>query len=269
MMERKSMPLRSVRTALMMLVLLGLMSCSASKTAYLQNHDMFTNLPHPELYQVKIQPFDKLYITAFSQGSEVVSSFNILESIPYTERNSTLGGARPIEYQVEADGMLTLPLIGRVQAAGKSVSTLEKDIEDALLKEQFRERPVVTVRIKHYTFSVVGEVKTPGMYYTDFDRMNIFEALARAGDMTIHGCRDDVKVIREYADGTKEIGVIDLNDANVLNSPFFYIQQDDVVYVEPNRAKVRNADVAMSSNLWIRGCSIGLSLLALVFSIVL
>jgi polysaccharide export outer membrane protein len=77
-----------------------------------------------------------------------------------------------------------------------------------------------------------------------------------------------VKVIREYSDGTKEIGIVDLNDADVLNSPFFHIRQDDVVYVEPNRAKVRNADVAMSSSLWIRGFSIGLSLLALVFSII-
>ena len=270
MMERKYMPLRSLRTLLLLLVLVGLVSCSSSKkTAYLQNYDMYANLPHPELYEVKIQPFDKLFITAFSEGSPVVSSFNILEATPFQERKSTVGGTRPIEYVVEADGMVTLPLIGRMEAAGKSVSKLESDIEEALMKEQLRGRPVVTVRIKYYTFTVIGEVLTPGMFYTDYDKMNIFEALARAGDMTIHGCRDNVKVIREYSDGTKEIGVVDLNDANVLNSPFFYIQQDDIVYVEPNRAKVLNADVAQSSSLWIRGCSIGISLLALLFSILL
>lgn len=268
MMARKSTSLRTACVVLLTLTLTGLMSCSASKTAYLNNYDMYANLPHPELYEIKIKPFDILFITAFSEGNPVVSSFNILEAATYAERNSLLSGSRPIEYMVGEDGMLNLPLVGRMMAAGKSVSTLEKEIGEMLLEEQFRERPVVTVRLKYFTFSVVGEVNSPGMYYVDFDRMNIFEALARAGDLTIHGCRDNVKVIREYSDGTKEIGIVDLNDADVLNSPFFHIRQDDVVYVEPNRAKVRNADVAMSSSLWIRGFSIGLSLLALVFSII-
>lgn len=248
---------------------MALQSCSATKTAYLMNCELYSNPPHPELHEIKIQPFDKLYVTAFSEGSPAVSSFNILEAATYQERSTLTGTSRPVEYQVEADGMLTLPLLGRMQAEGKSVSELEDDIEIALLKNLFNERPIVTVRVKHYTFAVVGEVNAPGMYYTDFDRMNIFEALARAGDLTIHGRRDVVKVIREYSDGTKQIGTIDLNDVNVLNSPFFYIQQDDVVYVEPNRTKAHNSDIADSSSLWIRSCSIGISLLALIFSIIL
>ena len=270
-MKQKKLLLLTFRMALLVLAVAGLTACSASKTAYMQNYDMYANLPHPELYQIRIQPFDKLYITAFAEGSEAVIPFNIREGTSLSERNTltVTSQSRPLEYVVAEDGKVELPLIGRIAAAGKSIDELEKDIEEALLKDQLRTRPVVTVRLKQYTYTLIGEVASPGLFYTDFDKMNIFEALAQGGDMTIHGRRDNVKIIREYGDGTKEIGTIDLNDANVLNSPWFYIQQDDIIYVEPNRAKVRNADVASVSNLWIRAGSIGISLLALIFSIVL
>ena len=126
---------------------------------------------------------------------------------------------------------------------------------------------MVTVRMANYKISVVGEVNRPGMFNVSNEKINIFEALAQAGDLTIYGVRNKVKLIRENDKGKKEIFTLNLNDANIIKSPCYYLQQNDIVYVEPNKVKARNSSIGASTNLWFTGTSVMVSLATLIYTI--
>jgi polysaccharide export outer membrane protein len=129
------------------------------------------------------------------------------------------------------------------------------------------ETPIVTVRMSNYKISVLGEVNRPGMFTVSNEKINIFEALAQAGDLSIYGVRDRVKLIRENEKGRKEIHTINLNDANIINSPYYYLQQNDVVYVEPNSVKAKNSAIGTSTTIWISVTGALVSLASLVVNI--
>ena len=107
----------------------------------------------------------------------------------------------------------------------------------------------------------------PGSYQVSREKINILEALAQAGDLTIYGVRERVKLIREDAKGHKEIHTINLNDANLLMSPYYYLQQNDIVYVEPNKVKAQNSTIGQSTTLWISATSILISMASLLYNI--
>ena len=126
---------------------------------------------------------------------------------------------------------------------------------------------MVTVRMSNYKISVLGEVNRPGMFTVNNEKINILEALAQAGDLTIYGVREKVKLIREGATGKKDIVTINLNDAQLINSPYYYLQQNDIVYVEPNKVKARNSSVGNTTNLWFTGTSVLVSIATLLYTI--
>ena len=113
----------------------------------------------------------------------------------------------------------------------------------------------------------MGEVKRPNTFTITRNKATILEALALAGDMTVYGKRDKVKVLREVADGTYEVHELDMRNANILNSPYYYLQQRDIVYVEPNEAMVQNSQVGTTTRLWVRGVSIAISLGSLLYRV--
>ena len=118
-----------------------------------------------------------------------------------------------------------------------------------------------------FSISVIGEVNRPGSYQVSREKINVLEALAQAGDLTIYGVRDRVKLIREDASGRKEIHTLNLNDANLISSPYYYLQQNDIVMVEPNKVKARNSNVGTTTTLWFTGTSILISLTSLLYNI--
>jgi polysaccharide export outer membrane protein len=119
----------------------------------------------------------------------------------------------------------------------------------------------------NYKISVIGEVARPGMFTVANEKISILEALAQAGDLTIYGVRDRVKLIREDSTGKKEIHVLNLNDDNIINSPYYYLQQNDIVYVEPNKVKSQNSSVGSMTTLWFSATSILISLTSLLYNI--
>ena len=129
------------------------------------------------------------------------------------------------------------------------------------------ENPIVTVRMFSYSISVIGEVARPGTFQVSREKITILEALAQAGDLTIYGVRDKVKLIREDATGKKEFHTLNLNDANIISSPYYYLQQNDVVYVEPNKVKAQNSSVGSMTTLWFSATSILISLTSLLYNI--
>jgi polysaccharide export outer membrane protein len=171
-------------------------------------------------------------------------------------------------YIVDNDGNIDFPLVGSLHLAG-----LTKNAAEQLIREKIKpyltetENPIVTVRMINYKISVLGELARPGMFTVASEKISILEALAQAGDLTVYGVRDRVKLIREDATGKKEIHVLNLNDANIINSPYYYLQQNDVVYVEPNKVKSQNASVGSVTTIALSVTSILVSIASLLVNI--
>lgn len=247
-----------------------LTSCGSVKNvAYLQNSDYIDLSRSEYLYDAHIMPKDVLTITVNTVNPEAAAPFNLTVPTAYsTQSLNTVSQAVLQTYLVDNEGIIDYPVLGRIKVGGLSKSECEKMIHDKLLPYlNATENPVVTVRMSNYKISVLGEVNKPGMFTVSNEKINILEALAQAGDLTIYGVRDKVKLIRESASGKKEIIRINLNDAEIINSPYYYLQQNDIVYVEPNKVKARNSTIGQSTTLWLSGTSILVSLASLIVNI--
>ena len=247
-----------------------LSSCGSVKNvAYLQNSDSIFFARSEYLYDARIMPKDVLTITVNTVNPEAAAPFNL--TVPTSFNNQTRSTySQPIlqTYLVDNNGRIDYPVLGTLQVGGLSKSECEKMIHDKILPYlNAAENPVVTVRMSNYKISVLGEVNRPGMFTVSNEKINIFEALAQAGDLSIYGVRDRVKLIRENDKGRKEIHTINLNDANIINSPYYYLQQNDVVYVEPNSVKAKNSAIGTSTTIWISVTGALVSLASLVVNI--
>jgi uncharacterized protein involved in exopolysaccharide biosynthesis/protein involved in polysaccharide export with SLBB domain len=242
---------------------------SSEKVVYLDNANQVNLEASKVLFDAKIMPKDVLSITVSTINPEAAKPFNLI--VPTVVAGEiTTSTTQPVmqSYLVNNDGTIDYPIIGVIKVGG-----LTKTECEAMILEKIRpylaesEKPIVTVRMSSYSISVLGEVKTPGSFPVSREKINIFEALAMAGDMTIYGIRDHVRLIREDASGKKEIHMLDLTDANVINSPYYYLQQNDIIYVEPSKVKKQDARVGSMTNLWFSATSILVSLASIIVTI--
>lgn len=253
------------------LLLLGLMmgvSCTSYKgVPYLQNVGELDTTGVVDLYDARIQPKDLLTIAVSSEDAESAIPFNLTVPTMQTVALRTLTSQPTLQtYLVDNDGAIEFPVLGRLVIGGMTKTEVEALIKDKL-KPHFTSDPIVNVRMVNYKISVLGEVMRPNSYTISNEKVNVFEALALAGDLTIYGKRDGVKLIRENADGKKIIVPLNLNDANIIYSPYYYLQQNDVLYVEPNKAKAQNSDVGSMTSLFFSATSIMISFANLLFNI--
>ena len=247
-----------------------LASCGSVKNvAYLQNSESVDLSRSNFLYDARIMPKDILTITVNTVNPEASAPFNLIVRNPLSGSNgvATSGGSLQT-YLVDNDGYIDFPILGKIKVGRLSKSECEKVIHDKILPYlNESENPVVTVRMSNYKISVLGEVNRPGMFNVGNEKVNIFEALAQAGDLTIYGVREKVKLIREDNQGRKEVHVLNLNDANLISSPYYYLQQNDIIYVEPNKVKARNSSIGQSTTIWISVTGALVSLASLVVNI--
>jgi polysaccharide export outer membrane protein len=247
-----------------------LASCGSVKNiAYLQNSDEINFEKSRFLYDARIMPKDQITISVNTTTPEASLPFNLLLQNAYSQgRSVSYSGGTLMPYLVDNDGFVNFPVVGRIKVGG-----LTKSEAETLVTEKIRpymaenENPVVTVTMASYSVSVLGEVARPGSFQVSREKITILEALAQAGDLTIYGVRDKVKLIREDATGKKQIVTLNLNDANIVNSPYYYLQQNDVVYVEPNKVKAQNSKVGQTTTLWFSATSILISLTSLLYNI--
>jgi len=247
-----------------------LCSCGSTKDiAYFQNAKYIDFEQSKYLYDAKIMPKDILTITVTTVNPEAAVPFNLtIPTVVNQERRSTYSQPTLQSYLVDNEGCIDFPIVGIIKVGGLTKSDSEQLILSKIkpyLNEN--ERPVVTVRMTNYKISVLGEVAKPGMFTVDNEKINILEALAKAGDLTIYGVRTNVKLIREDETGKKQIYTLNLNDASLVSSPYYYLQQNDIVYVEPNKVKSRNSNVGTTTGLWLTGTGILISLASLLYSI--
>ena len=170
------------------------------------------------------------------------------------------------QYLVNNQGEIDFPVLGRLKISGLTKNECEALIREKLIP-YLKETPIVNVRMVNYKISVLGEVKSPGTFTVSNEKVNVLEALAMAGDMTVYGVRDNVKLVRENANGERIIQTLKLNDADLIRSPYFYLQQNDILYVSPNKTVARNSDIGNSTTLWISATSILVSIASLLVTI--
>lgn len=217
------------------------------------------------LYDAHILPKDLLTITVTATDPEAVQAFNL--TVPSKTTGLTTSSQPQLQpYLVDNNGQINFPVVGMITLGGLTKRGAELKITD-LLGKYLKEKPVVTVSFVNYKISVLGEVERPNIFTISNEKVNIFEALAMAGDMTIWGRRDNVKVIREDAKGNQRVIVLNLNDRDIIYSPYYYLQQNDVVYVEPNKTKAKNSDIGSATSIWLSATSIMISVATLLVNV--
>ena len=246
--------------------LLLICSCAGSKkVAYLQNADEISLADSKGLYDARIMPKDMLTVTVSTITPEAAKPFNLTVANTSESSSASVGIQ---SYLVDNDGNINFPVVGHIHVVGLTKNQCQDLIRDKVkpyLAET--ENPVVTVRMSSYHVTVLGEVSSPKVIPVTTEKMNILEALASAGDLTIYGKRNNVMLIREDATGEKSVHRLNLNDANLINSPYYYLQQNDIVYVQPNGVKAKGASIGPSTSLWFSFVGIVTSVASLLYNI--
>ena len=252
--------------------LLFFTSCANYKDIpYFQNAAEVDLSQSAHLYEMTIKPKDLLSIFVFSSDKVAAAPFNVTgnKALLNASKDLTISQSRQYhQYMVDNNGEIDFPIVGKIKLLGLSIPQANDAIKSKIAKYFKDEKDcMVNTYIDNYEVTVMGEVKSPNTFTSRRNKMTVLEALAMAGDMTIYGKRDCVKILREREDGEYEIHELDMRDANVLNSPYYYLQQRDIVYIEPNEAMVDNAKVGQTTRLWLRGVSITVALGSLLYRV--
>ena len=221
---------------------------------------------------ILIQPKDMISIVVSSRNPELALIFN-LPVISYqagSEVVSGQGSQRLLGYVVDNDGYIDFPVLGLVKASGLTRWELANEIKSMIIEGNYINDPVVTVEFMNFKISVMGEVTSPGTYNIEGDKITLLQALSLAKDLTIFGRRDNVSVIREQGD-ERIIYQVDLRSASIFESPAYYLQQNDIVYVEPNKVRAGQSTInennIKSVSLWVSVGSFLTSLAVLIVNI--
>lgn len=255
-----------------------LSSCGTSKdVVYFQDMKPGeTEITLPEVQAITVQPEDKISIIVNSRDPQLTDLFNL----PVVSRQlgqslrtngASTGTSQGISgYTVNADGDIDFPVIGKIHVAGMKREEIARFIKDKLISENLVKDPVVTVEFMNLCVSVLGEVNNPGRFSIDRDRLTVLDALSMAGDLTIYGNRYKVLVMRQEGDTQRVYGINLTSGEHVYSSPVYYLQQNDVVYVEPNSVKARQSTVngnnVRSTSFWISLASLLTSIGILIFN---
>lgn len=223
-------------------LLLLVTSCATNKATYFENLDVEQMSGQIDVgnYELRIAPDDMLSITVSSVVPDAAAPYN-LPAVSYSEpgkQELTIVPNLQV-YTVSREGDIYFPTIGRIHAAGLTRNELAKYIEDKIRPEL--KDPFVLVQFMNFKVVVLGEVKYPGQIPVQTERLSILDAIGAAGDLTIYGERTNVLLIREE-NGKRIYHRYDLTDKTLFESPYFYLQQNDVVYVMPNKAQRNNSN---------------------------
>ncbi len=242
-----------------------LSSCGTPKDlVYFEDEPIEDGLLMAEPKQLLYKPDDILTINVSALDPDTVKPFNL----PVVASNtndvmSAQGGMQLQTYLVDYNGNIEFPVLGRLKVAGLTRTELT-----SLLVERIgtmANNPIVNVRLANFTITIIGEVSNPGTFTIQDERITILEALGLASDLTIYGARKNVLIIREV-DGKKKFATIDLTSINTVNSPVYYLQQNDVIYVEPNKARKRQSTYTQNNVVIISAISTLATITAIILS---
>jgi polysaccharide export outer membrane protein len=249
------------RPVILLFLSLFIFSCASRKNvAYYQNIDQLANLESSSSYETILQPDDLLMIVVMAENPEVAAPFNLPSVIMQSTTELENQQMRMNSYLIDSKGFIQFPVLGSIQIGGLTRTQAIAKITNEL--EKYIKKPSINLRILNYKVTVQGEVTQPGIHNITSERITLTEALSMSGDLTVYGKRDNILVIREV-DGKKQATRVDITKADFLNSPFYYLKQNDVVYVEPNKTKVNSSVVGPNTAIVLSSISILVTIIAL------
>ena len=229
-------------------LILGLTACTSSKKIlYFQNLDDAELKPLTTEYEAVIKKDDRLTIVVSGPDKLVCAPYNLT----LNEMNANGGGTSSnpetatLSYLVDRNGDIEFPILGKIHVEGMTRNDLVNYLTEEIGKDV--KDPIVYVAFRNYKITILGEVRSPGTYTIDSEKINILQALGRAGDLNLTAQRQDILLLREV-DGVLTHHRIDLRDKDILESPYFYLQQNDVIYVAPSATRVATATTA--TGIW-------------------
>lgn len=252
-----------------------LVSCSTQKEiAYFQDIKPGEENTLTDATIIRIRPEDKISIIVNSKDPELAALFNlpyISNQIGSTRSSSQNSNSQISGFTVDSDGYIDYPIIGKIYVQDMTREEIAKYIKNELISRNLIKDPVVTVEFMNLTIAVLGEVSSPGRYSIDRDKITILEALSMAGDLTINGKRDNVQVLRNV-DNKQVTYTLDLRSAkDIYTSPAYYLQQNDVIYVEPNSKRARESTVngnnVRSASFWVSIASLTMTIATTIIAI--
>ena len=249
----KNLTLRNKSTLASLLLLLVLFTRCASKADFVYLNGK-TTVVETVAYEMKLQADDVISITVTSINPEITGPYNL-----QTGGTETTSGS-PMSYLISKEGTIDFPILGSIAVGGLTRIATQNKIQD-LLKEHIADAKVM-VSLLNFKVTVLGEVNKPGTIQVPSERITILEAIGNAGDLSVFGKRKNILLIRER-DGQTQTYRLDLTDPNLTASPHYYLAQNDVVYVEPNKTKINSSVVGPNITLGISAISLLITIIAL------
>lgn len=246
------------------LLVLLLFSCASPKdVVYYQGIEGIPGNTQAASYEIKIQPDDLLMIIVSAEDPEIAMPFNLKSvSMVNPSRQDLVRSQETMQlYLVDANGSIEFPVLGKLKVSGLSRTEVLQMLQQKI--GVYIKNPIINLRIMNFKVSVQGEVNLPGSYPIASERVTLIEALTMAKDLTIYGKRNNILVIREI-DGVKSYNRVDITQANFINSPFYYLAQNDVIYVEPNRNKINGAAIGPNTGVIISATSLLIALITIL-----
>lgn len=242
-------------------LLMTFSSCGSRKSmVYLQPDSTDINKVYGQFIP-KIQHNDILTIAVTAADPKVTAPFNPVSSLASGNMSQSVDMALRPTYTVDDNGDINLPMLGKVKVAGLTRLEAIEKIRSEL--SQYIKDPGVNMNFNNFRVSVLGEVSRPGSFIMPTERVTVLEALGMAGDLTIRGVRENVTLIREV-NGQKSMHRLDLTKQDVLNSPYYYLAQNDVIYVEPNKAQINNSKLGANTNIIISIASLLITVISVL-----
>ncbi len=240
-----------------------LTSCvSREKIAYYQDVD--TSTISNKKFVTQITSDDLLMIIVSAQDPIAAQPFNLTTNLSVDPTNQAAGGQVQQQlYLVDQEGFIDFPVLGRLEVGNKSKEQIVQDLQIKISK--YVKNPIVNLRIMNYKVSVQGEVRNPGTHRINSERITLPEALSLSGDLTVYGKRENILVLREE-NGKLTPHRVDLTKSDFINSDFYYLRQNDIVYVEPNKVAVNSSAVGPNVSIYMTAASLLLSTVAIILS---
>ncbi len=247
---------KSLKLAVAILLSISMGSCVSKKEMlYLQEAEGIKAMEAIVKVEPKIQQGDILSINVSAIDAEAALPFNLFEA------GNTTSVPKPITYLVNSDGEINFPVLGKIKVEGFTTKEITNNLTSSLAA--YIQKPIVNIRLTNFKVTVLGEVKSPGTYPVPNERISILEAIGLAGDLTIQAERKTLMLIREQ-NGKRTFVDIDLTSREILNSPYFYLAQNDVLIVEPNKSKINSSAIGANTGIILTSISFLISIVAIL-----
>jgi polysaccharide export outer membrane protein len=249
--------------------MISLVSCQTSKQL-----PYFKDLPESETVSristtpyepLRLQTNDEIQVTISSTSAEASQFFNLVANNQPVQASSvtTTSSSQAFNnlYHVSFSGSITIPVLGDIKVIGLTMDEVKESIMEKL--KDYLKEAVVIIKLTNFKVTVIGEVNKPVIVPVNGQTINVIEAIGASGDMTVFGIRKNVKVIRRLPDGSTEVATLDFNKSSVMQSPYFQLRQNDIVYIQPNKNKGLQGS---RSNIWIPIVSTAVSVAAIIIA---